>query len=193
MGSTEVQTTANEFMNSIISFFPNPLDETDVQATKVATNESVDLKSEPSSFAALIFKTAADPFVGKLSYIKVYSGDLKSDSTIWNINAKESERIGQLYSMRGQTQEPVDQISIGDIGIITKMSSALTGHTLTTKDAGLELTGISFPNPVYNMSWLNQKFFFRRVETNFTCYYDLVFEHLWILSLQHMILLIAET
>lgn len=152
MGSTEVQTTANEFMNSIISFFPNPLDETDVQATKVATNESVDLKSESSSFAALIFKTAADPFVGKLSYIKVYSGDLKSDSTIWNINAKESERIGQLYSMRGQTQEPVDQISIGDIGIITKMSSALTGHTLTTKDAGLELTGISFPNPVYNMS-----------------------------------------
>ena len=77
---------------------------------------------------------------------------MKSDSSIWNANAKESERIGQVYSMRGQTQENSDEISVGDIGTLTKLSSALTGHTLTTKDANIELTGIEFPNPVYNMS-----------------------------------------
>ena len=152
MGSSQIDSTATEFMDSIIRFFPNPLDETDIKAVKAGTNESIEIKHDSSSLAALIFKTSADPFVGKLSYIKIYSGNLKSDSTIWNSNAKESERIGQVYSMRGQTQENVDQISVGDIGTLTKLSSALTGHTLTTKDANIELTGIGFPNPVYNMS-----------------------------------------
>ena len=152
MGSTQVDATATEFLDSIISFFPNPLDEKDIKAVKAGTSDPVEISHDSSSLAALIFKTSADPFVGKLSYIKIYSGNLKSDSTIWNANAKESERIGQVYSMRGQTQENADQISVGDIGTLTKLSSALTGHTLTTKDANIELNGINFPNPVYNMS-----------------------------------------
>ena len=152
MGSSQIDSTAAEFMDSIISFFPNPLDETDIKAVEAGTNESIEINHDSSSLAALIFKTSADPFVGKLSYIKIYSGNLKSDSTIWNANAKEPERIGQVYSMRGQTQENVDQISVGDIGTLTKLSSASTGHTLTTKDANIKLPGIDFPNPVYNMS-----------------------------------------
>ena len=152
MGSTQIDATATEFLDSIVSFFPNPLDETEIKAVKAGTSDPVEISHDSSSLAALIFKTSADPFVGKLSYIKIYSGNLKSDSTIWNANAKESERIGQVYSMRGQTQENVDQISVGDIGTLTKLSSALTGHTLTTKDANIELNGINFPNPVYNMS-----------------------------------------
>ena len=152
MGSTQIDATATEFLDSIISFFPNPLDETEIKAVKAGTSDPVEISHDSSSLAALIFKTSADPFVGKLSYIKIYSGNLKSDSTIWNANAKESERIGQVYSMRGQTQENADQISVGDIGTLTKLSSALTGHTLTTKDANIELNGINFPNPVYNMS-----------------------------------------
>jgi len=152
MGSTQIDATATEFLDSIISFFPNPLDEAEIKAVKAGTSDPIEISPDSSSLAALIFKTSADPFVGKLSYIKIYSGNLKSDSTIWNANAKESERIGQVYSMRGQTQENADQISVGDIGTLTKLSSALTGHTLTTKDANIELNGINFPNPVYNMS-----------------------------------------
>ena len=152
LGSTEIEATASEFMDSIISFFPTPLDEKDIKAVKAGTNEPIEIGNDSDSLAALIFKTSADPFVGKLSHIKIYSGTLKSDSSIWNANAKESERIGQVYSMRGQTQENSDEISVGDIGTLTKLSSALTGHTLTTKDANIELTGIEFPNPVYNMS-----------------------------------------
>ena len=152
MGSTQIDATATEFLDSIISFFPNPLDETDIKAVKAGTTDSIEISPDSSSLAALIFKTSADPFVGKLSYIKIYSGNLKSDSTIWNANAKESERIGQVYSMRGQTQENAEEIPVGDIGTLTKLSSALTGHTLTTKDANIELNGIDFPNPVYNMS-----------------------------------------
>ena len=152
LGSTEIEATASEFMDSIISFFPTPLDEKDIKAVKAGTNETIEIGHDSDSLAALIFKTSADPFVGKLSHIKIYSGTLKSDSSIWNANAKESERIGQVYSMRGQTQENSDEISVGDIGTLTKLSSALTGHTLTTKDANIELTGIEFPNPVYNMS-----------------------------------------
>ena len=152
LGSTEIEATASEFMDSIISFFPTPLDEKDIKAVKAGTNETIEIGHDSDSLAALIFKTSADPFVGKLSHIKIYSGTLKSDSSIWNANAKESERIGQVYSMRGQTQENSDEISVGDIGTLTKLSSALTGHTLTTKDANIELNGIEFPNPVYNMS-----------------------------------------
>tara|TARA_B100001750_G_scaffold41900_1_gene30552 strand:- start:113 stop:2143 length:2031 start_codon:yes stop_codon:yes gene_type:complete len=152
LGSTEIEATASEFMDSIISFFPTPLDEKDIKAVKAGTNEPIEIGHDSDSLAALIFKTSADPFVGKLSHIKIYSGTLKSDSSIWNANAKESERIGQVYSMRGQTQENSDEISVGDIGTLTKLSSALTGHTLTTKDANIELNGIEFPNPVYNMS-----------------------------------------
>ena len=152
LGSTEIESTASEFMDSIISFFPTPLDEKDIKAVKAGTNEPIEIGHDSDSLAALIFKTSADPFVGKLSHIKIYSGTLKSDSSIWNANAKESERIGQVYSMRGQTQENSDEISVGDIGTLTKLSSALTGHTLTTKDANIELNGIEFPNPVYNMS-----------------------------------------
>ena len=152
LGSTEIEATASEFMDSIISFFPTPLDEKGIKAVKAGTNDPIEISHDSDSLAALIFKTSADPFVGKLSHIKIYSGTLKSDSSIWNANAKESERIGQVYSMRGQTQENSDEISVGDIGTLTKLSSALTGHTLTTKDANIELTGIEFPNPVYNMS-----------------------------------------
>ena len=152
LGSTEIEATASEFMDSIISFFPTPLDEKGIKAVKAGTNDPIEISHGSDSLAALIFKTSADPFVGKLSHIKIYSGTLKSDSSIWNANAKESERIGQVYSMRGQTQENSDEISVGDIGTLTKLSSALTGHTLTTKDANIELNGIEFPNPVYNMS-----------------------------------------
>ena len=152
MGSTQVEPSAKEFMDSIISFFPSPLDETGITAVKSGTDDVIEISHDSNSLSALIFKTSADPFVGKLSHIKIYSGTLKSDSSIWNANAKESERIGQVYTMRGQTQENSDEISVGDIGTLTKLSSALTGHTLTTKDANIELKGIEFPNPVYNMS-----------------------------------------
>mgnify|MGYP003306319057 FL=1 len=102
--------------------------------------------------AAQVFKTTADPFVGKLSYFKVFSGTLKSDSQIWNSDKREAERTGTVYIMRGKEQEPIDELAAGDIGAVAKLNSALTGDTLAVKDNPLTLPNLEFPSPVYQMS-----------------------------------------
>lgn len=102
--------------------------------------------------AALVFKTISDPFIGKLSYVRVYSGTITTDSHVWNANKGRDERVGQLFMMRGKQQEPVQQINTGDIGVIPKLSETSTGDTLTTKDSGIVLAGIDFPEPSYMAS-----------------------------------------
>jgi elongation factor G len=97
--------------------------------------------------AALVFKTSADPYVGKLTFFRVYSGTIQSDSQVWNATKQAQERIGQLYMLRGKTQEPVANLVAGDIGAVAKLSSSATGDTLANKDRPLTLTGVEVPNP----------------------------------------------
>ena len=99
--------------------------------------------------AALAFKTISDPFIGRLSYVRVYSGTLPSDSHVWNADKNRDERVGQVALMRGKQQEPTASISTGDIGVIPKLSETSTGDTLTTKDAAIKLEGINFPEPSF--------------------------------------------
>ena len=102
--------------------------------------------------AAFVFKTTADPFVGKLSYFRVVSGALKSDSQIWNAGAGQGERIGQVFVVTGKDTEAVSELGAGDIGAVSKLGSVETGHTLTEKDSPVSLDGLSFPDPVYSMA-----------------------------------------
>jgi len=133
-----------------VDFIPSP-----AQTTGGQEAESGDLELTCDSggpLAALVFKTAADPFVGKLSYVRVYNGTLKSDSQVWNTGAGEAERVGQVYVVTGKTQDTVDGLASGDIGAIPKLSSALTGHTLCTREKQVKLPGMEFPRPVYKMA-----------------------------------------
>ena len=100
--------------------------------------------------AALVFKTTADPFVGKLTYFRVYHGTLSSNSHIWDSTRNEPERIGQVYMVRGKTEEPVAAVGAGDIGAVAKLTGTATGDTLCTHENPVKLPPLNFPEPSFN-------------------------------------------
>jgi len=130
------------FMDAITELLPSPLD--------VSGEEAKDLNSKP--LAAIVFKTLADPFVGKLSFVRVVSGVLKSDSTVHNINREKDERFGSLLVMRGKTQDTVTQAEAGDIVAIAKLAVTTTGDTLGNKDKTQLLEGVRFPTPTFSVA-----------------------------------------
>lgn len=101
---------------------------------------------------AIIFKTTADPFTGKVSYFRVYSGELSSNSQAWNVNQGENERIGQLFFPMGKQQLATTRVGAGDVGAIAKLGATATGDTLGTKDGSKPLARIEFPKPAYTMA-----------------------------------------
>lgn len=129
-------------MDAAVELLPSPVD-----APEVAGK---DLSKE--SLSAVVFKTLADPFVGKLSFVRVVKGVLKSDSTIFNINKDKDERYGSLLVMRGKTQENVSEAPAGDIVAIAKLAVTTTGDTLGIKGKTEVLEGVEFPNPVYSVA-----------------------------------------
>ena len=113
----------------------------------------VEYSTEPAGpLAAFVFKTTADPFVGKLSVFRVYQGTIKSNSEVWNSNREHSERIGQLYLPKGKNQENVSEITAGDIGAIGKLTETLTGDTLSTKDNPVSFAKINQPVGFFRMA-----------------------------------------
>ena len=108
--------------------------------------------SDASPLAVLVFKTTADPYVGKVTYFRVYGGSVSSGDTIYNTRAATTERLGQLYIMRGKEQIPVEHIHAGDIGAAAKMNEAQTGDTFGDKARALKLRGPHFPEPLYSVA-----------------------------------------
>jgi elongation factor G len=137
----------SHFLDSITQFFPSP-----AQA-RVLTQDGKDLNADPDgTLAAQVFKTTADPYVGKLTFLRVLSGTLKADSHVWNVNRAADERVGQLFVVRGKTHEPAPQLVAGDIGAVAKLAETLTSDTLTLKESPLQLPPIHFPEPVFNVA-----------------------------------------
>lgn len=108
--------------------------------------------SDDSPKTLLVFKTTADPYVGKLTYFRVYGGSVSSAETVYNVRVDEDERLGQIFSMRGKEQLPVETLHAGDIGAVAKMAEALTGDTLTDEEQPLVMEGPTFPEPLYSVS-----------------------------------------
>jgi elongation factor G len=135
------------FLEAITQFFPSPADAT------YKTEDGKELKADVNGpLAAQVFKTTADPYVGKLTYLRVISGTLKADSHVWNANHNIDERVGHLFVVRGKTEEPAQQLVAGDIGAVAKLAHTLTSDTLTTQDAGLKMAPIDFPDPVFSVA-----------------------------------------
>lgn len=113
-----------------------------------------DLKCDPDGqLAAFVFKSLADPYVGKLNFFRVYSGTFRSDvHDVYDASKDKTERVGQLLSVRGKTQEPVQEVVAGDIGAVAKLADCSTGDTLTTKDHPVKLPAIHFPKPIYSVA-----------------------------------------
>lgn len=137
-------------LNAIVAYAPSPVDAGAATALNPATGEEESLApNEAAPLAALVFKTTADPFVGKLSYFRIYSGALYSDTRVLNSRSAQEERIGHILVIRGKEQLPVGSLAPGDIGAVAKLSNTLTGDTLCDKGYPLRLPGIEFPNPLY--------------------------------------------
>ncbi len=137
----------------LADYAPSPLDGTPVSAVNPVTHEPEVLKADDAgNLAAYVFKTMADPFVGKLTYFRVYSGTLESDSRVVNSRSGTEERIGQVYDLRGKEQIPIKKVGAGDIGAIAKLQDTATGDTLCDKGHPLILPKVTYPNPVYSVA-----------------------------------------
>ncbi len=120
-------------MDALVDFMPNPAE---------VAEEGADASAP---FAGLIFKTLADPYVGKLSFVKVLRGALTADNPLFNASKEVEEKIGQVLVIRGKNQETVEKLNFGDIGAIPKLQETLTGDTLCTKANPIIFEGIQFP------------------------------------------------
>ncbi|TME42446.1 MAG: elongation factor G [Chloroflexi bacterium] len=129
-------------LNEIVRLLPSPVD----GAATLANGSPLQANDK---LAGLIFKTVSDPNIGRLSYVRVYSGTLGADSHVWNVQKSKDERIGQVFHVRGKTQEATQRLVTGDIGVIPKLAESVTGDTLSTRDGGVELAGIDYPAAAY--------------------------------------------
>jgi elongation factor G len=140
-----------EFLETTRSFLPSPVD--GKKASLLKGTEAAEYEVDPAApLAAFVFKTTADPFVGKLSVFRVYQGSVKSNSETWNSNKEQSERIGQLYLPKGKNQENVNEITAGDIGAIGKLSSTVTGDTLCSRENSVSFPKIKQPVGYFRMA-----------------------------------------
>ncbi len=138
-------------LDVITRYCPSPLDVEGYVATSAATGEEERLEPVVGGpLATLVFKTLADPYVGKLTYFRVFSGAMESDSRVFNASRGEEERLGQLYSPKGKEQNPTEKVVAGDIGAVAKLQHTETGDTLCDKDHPLTLPAISFPHPIFS-------------------------------------------
>jgi len=136
-------------LDAISSYLPAPKERSVAVVGDSGKQETIE-PSQDAPLAALVFKTTADPYVGKLTYFRVYSGVIDSNSQVWNATRGETERIGQLFTLRGKTQEPVSQVRAGDIGGVAKLSITSTGDTLCSQDKPVKIVPIFFPEPIFS-------------------------------------------
>lgn len=143
----------SELMDGICSYLTSPTDAPKTSAQNPRSKQEELLEADSGGpLGALVFKTTADPYVGKLTYLRVYSGSMKSDSSVWNANKERAERIGQLYMIRGKAEEPVTEIVAGDIGAVAKLAETGTGDTLCDREHPLILDPVQFPSPTLRVA-----------------------------------------
>jgi len=147
-GSAPQNIGINWLLDAVCDYLPSPK-----EREIIITSDSGEQKIEPTqegSLAALVFKTSADPYVGKLTYFRVYTGAIDSNSQVWNATRGGAERIGQLFMLRGKNQEPVPQVSAGDIGAVAKLNLTGTGDTLSSQNKPVKIAPILFPEPIFD-------------------------------------------
>ena len=134
-------------LDAFTRYLPSPADEAPVHA-ETKGGEAVEVPADENGpLLVRVFKTTADPFVGRLTYLRVLSGTLKSQAHVWNTTRDEDERIGQLLLLHGKEQEPIGELKAGEIGAVAKLTVTETGDTLSVKDKPLRLPPLEFPAP----------------------------------------------
>ncbi len=140
-------------LDAVVSYLPSPLDVPPIVGINAKTHHEQSLPvSDEAPFAALAFKIAADPFVGKLAFFRVYSGTLKSGSYVLNSSKGTKERIGRILQMHANHREEIDVVYAGDIAAAVGLKSTFTGDSLTDPDHPVVLESMTFPEPVIEVA-----------------------------------------
>jgi len=134
-------------LDAIVRYLPSPADEAPTRPLDKAGAVVEVPADENGPLLVRVFKTTADPFVGRLTYLRVLSGTLHSQAHIWNSTRTEDERIGQLLLLHGKEQEPIGELKAGEIGAVAKLAVTETGDTLSTRENPLVLPPLDFPEP----------------------------------------------
>ncbi|OGO41753.1 MAG: translation elongation factor G [Chloroflexi bacterium RBG_16_57_9] len=140
-------------LDAAVDYLPSPLDVPPIKGINPVTKiEEIRPVDENAPFAALVFKIVADPFVGRLAYLRVYSGKLEAGSAVYNASKDRKERIGRLLQMHANHREEIQEVYSGDIAAVVGLKQTFTGDTLCDPAAPIELESITFPEPVISVA-----------------------------------------
>ena len=152
-GSSYKNKGVQELLDAVIAYMPSPLDIPAIKGINPDTEEEVERKaSDDEPFAALAFKIATDPFVGKLCFFRVYSGTLEAGSTVLNTSKGKKERVGRILQMHSNHREDIDKVFAGDIAAAVGLKDVTTGETLCVESAPVILESMEFPEPVISVA-----------------------------------------
>jgi elongation factor G len=140
-------------LDAVVDYLPSPLDIPPLEATLVKDGSKViRLTEDDAPLSALVFKIVTDPYVGRLAYLRVYSGTIKKGSTVLNSGKQHRERVGRLLRMYADHREDIDEIGAGDIGGIIGLKQSFTGDTISDMSSPVILENITFPEPVISVA-----------------------------------------
>ena len=151
-GSSYKNKGVQELLNAVVAYLPAPTDVPSIKGVNLDGSEAERKSSDSEPFAALAFKIATDPFVGKLCFIRVYSGTLESGSTVLNANKDKRERIGRILQMHANHREDIEKIYSGDIVAAVGLKEVTTGDTLCDPNHPVILESMDFPEPVIDIA-----------------------------------------
>ena len=151
-GSSYKNKGVQELLDAIVYYMPAPIDIADIKGVTLEGEETTRKTSDSEPFAALAFKIATDPFIGKLCFFRVYSGTLEAGSTVLNANKDKKERMGRIVLMHSNHREDIDKVYAGDIAAAVGLKEVTTGDTLCDMNHPVVLESMEFPEPVIEIA-----------------------------------------
>jgi len=140
-------------LDAVINYLPSPIDIGSIKGTKPSSEDEMEMKFEDNAgFSALAFKVANDPFVGSLTFIRVYSGTIKTGTGIYNSSKEKEERVGRMLLMHANSREDIKEANAGDIVALAGLKYTITGHTLCDEETPVLLEPMEFPDPVIEIA-----------------------------------------
>lgn len=152
-GSATRNIGVKELLDFIVDYLPSPVDRAKVEATKPESGDKISLDADiDKPFAALVFKTLSDPFLGQISMFRVFSGKLQSNSGFYNVDKGAREKIGQIFTMMGKSQVSMESAQAGDIACVAKLKDTQTGDSIADEKNAAKFNDIKFPEPAVSFS-----------------------------------------
>ena len=140
-------------LDAVIDYLPSPQDLGSIEGTKLESEEKVEMKfGDNEPFSALAFKVANDPFVGSLTFIRIYSGKLQAGTSVYNSSKEKTERVGRMLLMHANSREDIKEATTGDIVALAGLKHTVTGHTLCDEKNPILLEPMEFPDPVIEIA-----------------------------------------